>query len=333
MQASSGINAAGGRFPFLVQTTYSGGFGAAPTIGWMDFVKDSSGSGNTLRSHPISNLSVTPTSATAMTIRSVFMSLDSSAGGGNPFADTVGMTGKLKPRKGSDVNDPIWSPSNTVTMAHTWLGTNKVDGAATGFSGRGEVLGFEFPSQQSIGVFLGFYKGGGNSETNFEHIGETIIYKTTLTDAERLTVQEYLMAKWLGDYGSKYSDLTAATVTGAGVVKSASLRNFPQLDAGFTGSLAGGGALAFTIDRTVSTTAAVDALAFDRALALDGAGTVSVSGSVLPGTYTLLTATSLTGGGGLTLQMTDDRFNAKLSVVGNALVLHVNSPCTTVIIR
>ena len=83
----------------------------------------------------------------------------------------------------------------------------------------------------------------------------------------------------------------------------------------------------------IRTTAAVDALSFDRALALDGTGTVSVSGSVQPGSYTLLTATSLTGGGGLTLQMSDDRFNAKLAVVGNALVLHVNSPCTTVIIR
>ena len=243
------------------------------------------------------------------------------------------MTGKLKPRQGWDVSDPIWSASNTVAMAHTWLGTNEVDGTATGFNGRGEVLGFEYPSSLNMGVFLGFYRGGGNSDANYEHIGETLLYNTTLTDAERLIVQKYLLAKWVGDYGGEYSDLTAATVTGAGVVKSASLRNLPQFDAGFTGSLAGGGALAFTIDRTVSTTAAVDALAFDRALALDGAGTVSVSGSVLPGTYTLLTATSLTGGGGLALQMSDDRFNAKLAVVGNALVLHVNSPCTTVIIR
>ena len=336
MQAGAdqgGIASASGRFPFLVQRSYSGGFGAGRVVGWMDFEPDSQGSGNTLRSHPINNLSVTATGAQAMPVHTVFMALDTSSGGGNPFAETVGMTGKLKPRKGWDVNDPIWSASNTVTMAHTWLGTNEVDGTATGFNGRGEVLGFEYPSSRDMGVFLGFYKGGGSTEANYEHIGETLLYNTTLTDAERLIVQKYLLAKWVGDYGGEYSDLTAATVTGAGVVKSASLRNFPQLDAGFTGSLAGGGALAFTIDRTVSTTAAVDALAFDKALALDGAGTVSVSGSVLPGTYTLLTATSLTGGGGLTLQMSDDRFNAKLAVVGNALVLHVNSPCTTVIIR
>ena len=327
------ITSATGRFPFLAQTAYSGGFGAAPTIGWMDFVQDSSGSGNTLRSHPISDLDVSKTGAAVMPIRSVFMSLNSSAGGGNPFADTVGMTQKLKPRKGSKIDDPIWSSSNTVTMAHTWLGTNEVNGAATGFNGRGEVLGFEFPSQQSIGVFLGFYKGGGNSEINYEHIGETIIYNTALTDAERLTVQEYLMAKWLGDYGSKYSDLTGTTVTGDGVVKSASLRNLPLLDAGFTGSLAGGSALAFTIDRTANTTAAVDALSFNRPIALDTNGTVTVTGGVLPGTYTLLSATSVTGGNGLTLQMEDNRFDANLAIEGTSLVLRVISPGTMILFR
>ena len=327
------LASATGRFPFLVQTAYSGGFGAAPTIGWMDFEKDSKGSGNTLRSRGIAITNTWSATVTAMPIRSVFMSLDSSAGGGNPFADTVGMTDMFKPRKGSDVKDPIWSPSNTVTMAHTWLGTNEVNGAATGFSGRGEVLGFEFPSQRSMPMYLGFYKGGGNSETNFEHIGETIIYKTALSDAERLTVQEYLMAKWLGDYGSKYSDLAGTTVTGDGVVKSASLRNLPLLDAGFTGSLAGGSALAFTIDREVSTTAAIDALSFDRPVALDTNGTVTVTGAVRPGTYTLLTATSVTGGNGLTLLMEDNRFDAELAIEGTSFVLRVKSSGTMVIFK
>ena len=327
------ITSATGRFPFLVPTAYSGGFGAAPTIGWMDFEKDSSKSGNTLRSRGIAITNTWSATVTSMSIRSVFMSLDSSAGGGNPFTDTVGMTDTFKPRKGADVKDPIWSPSNTVTMAHTWLGTNEVNGATTGFTGRGEVLGFEFPSQRSMPVFLGFYKGGGSAEANYEHIGETIIYKTTLTDAERLTVQEYLMAKWLGDYGSKYSDLSGITVTGDGVVKSASLRNFPQFDAGFTGSLAGGGALAFTIDRALSTTTAVDALAFDRAVALDNEGTVAVTGNVVPGTYTLVTASSLTGGTNLTLQLTDNRFNAELAVEGTALLLRVKSLGTMLLMR
>jgi len=336
MQAGAnvgGINSSAGRFPFLVETSYSGGFGAPPTIGWMDYERDSKDSGNTLRSHPIANLDVTTPTAVEMQYRSVFMSLDTSSGGGNPFADSVAMNAKFKPRRGWDVDDPIWSSSNTVTMAHTWLGTNEVDGTATGFSGRGEVLGFELSDDLTRPVFLGFYKGGFTSETNFEHIGETIIYNTTLTESERLTVQHYLMAKWLGDYDGVYSDLTGATVTGEGVVKSAGLRNLPQLDADFSGSLAGGSALEFTIDTAANDSAAVDALSFDLPLALDDAGTVTVSGTVPPGAYTLLTASTLTGGSDLALQMEDERFNAELAVVGNALVLNVKTLCTTIIIR
>ena len=122
-------------------------------------------------------------------------------------------------------------------------------------------------------------------------------------------------------------------MTGDGVVKSASLRNLPQLGADFTGSLAGGSALAFTIDRTVSTTAAVDALSFDRPLVLDGEGTVTVAGTVVPGTYTLLTAPSVTGGDGLALQMEDGLFDADLAVAGTSLILRVKSVGTMVIFR
>ena len=121
-------------------------------------------------------------------------------------------------------------------------------------------------------------------------------------------------------------------MTGDGVVKSATLRNLPQLGADFTGSLAGGSALAFTIDRTVSTTAAVDALSLDRPIALDANGTVTVTGTVLPGDYTLLTAPSVTGGG-LALQMADNRFEADLAVAGTSLILRVKSVGTMVIFR
>ena len=117
-------------------------------------------------------------------------------------------------------------------------------------------------------------------------------------------------------------------------MKSASLRNLPQLDADFTGNLAGGGALAFTIDTTVSTTAATDALAFDRAVALDDAGTVTVAGPLRTGTYTLLSATELTGGANLTLQMTDDRFpTSTLATTGTSLVLVVKSLGTMMLFR
>ena len=213
----------------------------------------------------------------------------------NPFADTVGMTGKLKPRKGSDVNDPIWSPSNTVTMAHTWLDTNEVNGTAHGYSGRGEVLGFEADADLTTdaGLFFGYYNPN-HGQINYEHIAESIIYSTALTDAERLTVQKYLMAKWFGDMnGGEFSDLSGATVTGAGNVKSAALRNLPKFD-GFTGTLSGGSNMSFTVNSSLNASAAVDAIAIDRAVTLDSVCTVTVTlkGKAKGGTYTLLTVPS-----------------------------------------
>ena len=115
-------------------------------------------------------------------------------------SDLVKETIKPRASYGSDYTQPIWSANNTVTMAHTWLDTNEVNGATAGYNGRAEVLGFETATDFTThrGLFFGYYNPN-NSNKNYEHIGETLIYSTTLTDAERLTVQEYLMAKWTGD--------------------------------------------------------------------------------------------------------------------------------------
>ena len=80
-------------------------------------------------------------------------------------------------------------------------------------------------------------------------------------------------------------------------------------------------------------TAAVDALSFDRPVVLDGTGTVTVAGTVVPGNYTLLAATSVTGGDGLVPQIEDNRFDADLIVDGTSLVLRVKSAGTVMIFR
>ena len=102
------------------------------------------------------------------------------------------------------------------------------------------------------------------------------------------------MAKWTGDMNGKYSDLSGATVTGAGNVKSAALRNLPQFDAGFTGVLSGGSSMTFTIDPLLNASAALDAITIDRAVTLDSVCTVTVTlkGKAKSGTYTLLTVPS-----------------------------------------
>ena len=341
----TGIANCYGRYPFLVETSYLGAFGAGAPMKWMDFTQNAPNeeNGNTLRSHrlPLTNADFTNATAVPMTFRSLFMALDTSEGGGNPVLDEVGMNGAFKARAGygADYTQPIWSANNTVTMAHTWLDTNEVDGTTAGYSGRAEVLGFETAADFTThrGLFFGYYNPN-NSQKNYEHIGETLIYSTTLTDAERLTVQEYLMAKWTGDLGFKYSDFSKATVTGAGDVYSASLRNLPALDAGFTGTLAGGSNMTFTVDSSWSQSAAVDAIAISRAVTLDaGKVTVTLKGTANAGAYTLLTVPSgALAGKSFDLTLENDTgkgVNAKLVSSDTALSLEILSQGTVLIVR
>ena len=233
-------------------------------MNWMDFTHKP---GSNLRSG-----TDTWSATVKLDVRSVFMALDSSFGGGNPFAFDAYMNKSwslIRPRLGYDWTAPIWSSSNQVAMAHTWLDATEVDGSSTGFNGRAEVLGFELASAQNSQSFLGYcLETRPNGGANYEYIGETIIYSTTLTDSERETVQDYLMAKWLGDTQGKYTDLSGATVKGAGDVYSVSLRNLPAFDSAVT--ITAGN---FSLDATCTVS-------------------VTLKGAAKAGTYTLLTVPS-----------------------------------------
>ena len=301
--AGTGIGNKYGRYPFLTSTCYPAASGIGVQMPWMDFSQNVSGdgNGNTLRSHviPLKSTDFSDGGSTPMTFRSLFMALDTSAGGGNPVGDNVYFNKGIRKRAsdGKDCTKPIWG-TGTMAMAHTWLDTNEVNGATAGYNGRAEVLGFEATTEftTDTGLFFGYYNGDGtNYNGNCEHIGETLVYGTVLTDAERLRVQEYLMAKWTGDMNGKYSDLSRATVTGAGNVYSASLRNLPAFDADFTGTLAGGSNMTFTVNSSRNAKAAVDAIMVARALTIDAACAVKVTlkGRVKTGAkYTLLTVPS-----------------------------------------
>ena len=300
--AGTGIGNKYGRYPFLTSTCYPAASGIGASMPWMDFTQNVSGdgNGNTLRSHrlPLTGMEIANGDSTPMTFRSIFMALDTSAGGGSPIGDNVYFTKNIRARasRGSDYTKPIWG-TGTMAMAHTWLDTNEVNGTTAGYNGCAEVLGFETAADftTDTGLFFGYYNGDGDKYNgNCEHIGETLIYSTTLSDAERLTVQEYLMAKWTGNMNNKYTDLSRATVTGAGNVYSASLRNLPQFAAGFTGTLSGGSNMTFTVDSSWNAAAAVDAITVARAVTIDVACAVNVTlkGEAKPGTYALLTVPS-----------------------------------------
>ena len=349
MQSAGGVSGKSGRYPFMVEGAHAGASGLAPAMKWMDFsVNDpfeTTVTGNTLRSHklPAKDSDITSTASEKMTFRSLFMALDSSAGGGNPVGDSVAFNAKIKARAGygADVSAPIWN-SGTSAMAHTWLDTDEVDGTTHGYSGRGEVLGFETAADLTTdsGLYFGYYNPNYDQK-NFEQIAETVVYSAALTDAERLVVQKYLMAKWFGDMNGEFSDFSGATVTGAGDVRSASLRNLPQFGSGFTGGVSGGSAMSFRVRAVSGGTAVIDPVSVGRAVALDDACSVAVSVTgdrrMAAGTYTLLSAESLSGGASLSAAVVNatgvEQPACSVRKDGSSIVLDVAESAFVLVLR
>ena len=195
-------------------------------------------------------------------MQTLFMVQDSVNGGGHPFADGVNVNAPVlyKSRTGtkSAVGQPIY-PAGTadiLTKGLTCIDGREVDGLTESFGARPEVLTV-VPTEMFSMVALGQL---GNSENikggNTEVIGEVMIYNRKLEAAERKVVEAYLSYKWLGLANEGYSDLTAATVTGAGKVTAASAALLPKFAADFTGTvsvpLADG--LSFTLATDTATT-------------------------------------------------------------------------------
>ena len=317
--------------PKVVSASRLGASGVGPVVNWMDFTAHS---GSNLRTCDTSHKTIKPA------IRSVFMAIDTSFGGGNPFSldSAYQYNGCIKPRLGYDWSAPIWSPSNTVTMTHTWLDTNEVDGMTSGFNGRAEILGLEMESTHTAEAFLAYCLENrpNGKNVNYEYIGETIFYSTTLSDNERAIVQDYLMAKWLGDTQGKYTDITGATLVGAGNIRSKTLRDLPTFSANFSGNVCGGSELSFTVDSTVNAAAATDAISLSQNLVLDDACTVMVTlqNRAKAGTYTLLSAPSGSfAGKTFNLSLTDKTGKVKkAALVASETSLSLNIPATGLII-
>ena len=139
------------------------------------------------------------------------------------------------------------------------------------------------------------------------------------------------MYKWFGNLNNKYADFTGATVTGAGTVKSPTLRNLPKFGDNFTGELTGGSRLEFNLGAD----GVADALAIGRELALeDGATvTVNVSGKPAAGHYTLLTATAISGSATLDVNGLPEGRRAVLHVETSEIWLEILSPGLMIIVR
>ena len=321
-----GDNGAVNNFAPSVSRSARGALTTGPKRNWLNF-KESYGDslGNMIRSRKVS--SGVNGSMYGMKVRQGFFVVDTSSGGGDIFnTDATFSNGKIKPRTdGSDISKPIWR-DGTVAMSGTWLDTDEIDGAERGYNGRAEVLSFATESETLNVGYVANYNG-----SHAEIVGEFIFYSEPLEDAARTKVQEYLMYKWFGDLNNKYADYSGATVTGAGTVKSPTLRNLPKFGTNFTGELVGGSRLEFSLGET----GVVNPIAIDRALSLEDGATVvvNVTGKPASGHYTLLTAESITGTATLDVNGLPDSRKAKLHVDADEIWMEVNGLGTIVIIR
>ena len=93
--------------------------------------------------------------------------------------------------------------------------------------------------------------------------------------------------------------------------------------------------MAFTIDSFVSTTMAADAIAIDREVVLNDTChvTVAIADKTRGGVYTLLSATSLTGGTTLSATSTSTKYTVVPFLDGNALKAEIFPDALMIILR
>ena len=287
--------------------------------GWLDLRAGSSGAigkvypdGALIRLNQWSN-NVDTTTISPMPVRTVIMAMDSSGGGGTPLGTAVDVTrsdlgqriaasdAAAKFTK-SDYTSPIW-PSDAkseYTSAAVYLDGVAVNATVRGFNGRKEVFSTVFGTDLALGVFSDYQRNtytNALGEVQGEILGEMLMFSRELEDSERNIVEAYLMRKWCGTTLPGYGDFTGATITGAGTVNVPCVAAAPKFDSGFTGTVAfTNETLSFTIDASVSPTAAVNAIvAANGTVSLPAA--VTIEAAIVPpavaGSYTLLSAGTL----------------------------------------
>lgn len=211
-------------------------------VNWIDFGNLYDKWGNTLRhftgTAPAGESM--DTDATPVNVRTAFVSLDSVHGGGTPLIDTVAANDLIKARKPvTSISTPIWHAGTTskVTDGVTRLDGEVVDGAATGYTGRPEVLSVETADTVPLTYFGWYGEDDAVNTPNVEVLGEVLLYDRLLSQSDRENVEAYLMGKWTGRLPKGFSDFSRATVSGLGVVKVPTLKALPSLAEDFAGTI------------------------------------------------------------------------------------------------
>ena len=234
------------RSPWIDESAH--GFGLPRR--WVDYsnaeISNSGDDGNTLRFREMKGGEGTG-NVVSCPLKTIIMVQDSKRGGGQPFVDGNSVIpdqnqALYKQRLKKRADDAIYpqGTSDVLTGGKTYLDGREVDGLTTGFGGRAEVFSV-LPNGDYAPVCFAHLMNSqkiAERENSFGEIqGEILMWNRALGDAERKEVEAYLSYKWIGLANEGYSDLTAATVTGAGNVSAADAALLPKFNAGFTGKV------------------------------------------------------------------------------------------------
>lgn len=170
---------------------------------------------------------------------------DSMRGGGTPFLDTITGSSIKRREHNGEPGTAIYDEKTISALRESpvYLNSSAVDQAG-GFSGSAEVFTFTGSSAFDIGAF-GDYKntenGAGTTVETMNAKGEiqseVLLFDSILDSDVRQGVEAYLMNKWLGFVPDGFTDLSAATVTGAGTVIVPNASSRPKFSSAFTGEL------------------------------------------------------------------------------------------------
>ena len=327
------------RRPWLSETT--GPLGTP--LFWLDYqnLYPNDTRGNTLRMmrNP-SYLGSGQTQNVVTNVRTGFIVLDSSRGGGVPITYSVNANTVITRDSPRSYASPIWGSNTTSTVRNspTFLYGRPVNGATTGFTGKEELLSFTAEDVFQAGYF-GLYSLGESPNLNPERLGEIILFESALDDATRADIEAYLMNKWLGKARNGYADFTGARVDGFGTVAAASPERLPAFAETFSGAVTlSSDVFAFTLGiNALGQAIATPSVAIPGTLTVPATGTLNLTFASLlpPGLYPLITCDAITGGGfaDWTLAISGDAPAGNVTLVQNAGTLSVRiTPVGTVLL-
>ena len=193
-------------------------------------------------------------------VRSGFMVLDTTAGGGTPFLDTSVYSANsdvtsryLESRHRTSPVFRVKNDASFVTNSPCWLNGVEIESGVRAYNARPELLSFSFTQNMPIRCIGAWQQTGAYTpDPSFElRHGEIIFYPEVLSDKDRKDTEAYLMAKWLGITPTGYGKPQQMTVTGAGTVRAANGMMRPKTSESFIGKLRiPGDILRFSIDAT-----------------------------------------------------------------------------------